>query len=45
MTLRVNFSRENFHARNPGFFDLALVLVSDYEFARVHASLRQFLRE
>src|SRR4029077_18785038 len=45
MTLRVNFSRENFHARYPGFFDLALVLVGDHEFARVHASLRQFLRE
>jgi hypothetical protein len=27
------------------FFDLALVLVGGHEFARVHASLRQFLRE
>jgi hypothetical protein len=45
MTLRVNFSREDFHARNPGFFDLALVFVRADELARVHASLRQFLRE
>jgi hypothetical protein len=45
MTLRVNFSREDFHARNPGFFDLALAFVGGHEFARVHASLRQFLRE
>ena len=41
----MNFSRENFHARNPGFFDLALVFVGGHEFARVHASLRQLLRE
>src|SRR6476661_10223181 len=45
MTLRINFSRENFHARYPDFFDLTLVLVGGHEFARVHASLRQFLRE
>jgi hypothetical protein len=40
MTLRVNFSRQNLHARNPCFFDLALFLVSGHEFARVHVSLR-----
>jgi hypothetical protein len=45
MTLRVNFSREDFHARYPGFFDLALAFVGRHEVARVHASLRQFLRE
>ena len=38
MTLWVNFSRENFHARYPSFFDLALVLVGGREFARVHTS-------
>jgi hypothetical protein len=27
MPLRVNFSRENFHARYPGVLDLALVLI------------------
>ena len=45
MTLRMNFSRENFHARYPGFCDLALALISNDEFTRVHPSLRQFLRE
>src|SRR6478752_7255032 len=45
MTLRVNSSCENFHARYPCFFDLTPVLVGGHEFARVHASLRQFLRE
>ena len=35
----------DFHAGYPGFFDLALVLVGSHDFARVHASLRQFLRE
>jgi hypothetical protein len=45
MTLRVNFSREDFHARYPDFFDLALVLVYGHESTRIHTSLRQFLRE
>src|SRR6516165_3941554 len=35
----------DFHTGYPGFFDLALVLVGSHDFARVHASLRQFLRE
>src|SRR4029450_3678885 len=30
MPLRVNSSRENFHARYPGFFDVALVLVGGH---------------
>jgi hypothetical protein len=45
MPLRVNLSRENFHARYPSFFHIALILVRGHEFARVHASLRQLLRE
>src|SRR6478735_8294156 len=45
MSLRVNFSCEDFHARYPGFFDLALAFVGSHESARVHASLGQFLRE
>ena len=40
MPLRINFARENFHARYPDFFDLALVPVGSHKFARVHASLR-----
>src|SRR5262245_60127186 len=45
MSLRVNFSRENFHARYPGFVDLALILIRGHKFARVYTSLRQLLRE
>src|SRR5690348_8719996 len=45
MPLRVNLSRENFHPRYPDFFDLALILVGGYEFARIHPALRQLLRE
>jgi hypothetical protein len=45
MPLRVNFSCENFHARYPRFFDVASDLVGGHEFARIHASLRQLLRE
>jgi hypothetical protein len=45
MTLWVNFSREDFHAWNPSFFDLALVFIGNHKFARVYASLGQFLRK
>src|SRR4029077_8239900 len=45
MPLWVNFSRENFHSWYPCFFDLASVLVGGHEFAHIHASLRQLLRE
>jgi hypothetical protein len=45
MSLRVNFSREDFYAGNPDFFDLALTSVGGHKFARVYASLRQLLRE
>ena len=37
--LRVNFSRENFHARNPSILNLALTPIRSGEFACVHASL------
>src|SRR3954447_13424224 len=44
MTLRINFSREDFHARNPGLFDLGLAFVGGHQLARVQSALRQFLR-
>jgi hypothetical protein len=37
--LRVNFSRENFHARDPRILNLALAPIRGREFARIHASL------
>jgi hypothetical protein len=37
--LRVNFSRENFNARNPSILNLAPAPIRSREFARVHASL------
>src|SRR5262245_56905054 len=44
-SLWINFSRENFYARYPGFLDLALVLVGSQKLACINASLRQLLRE
>jgi hypothetical protein len=37
--LRVNFSRENFNARDPSILNLAPAPIRSREFARVHASL------
>jgi hypothetical protein len=37
--LRANFSRENFHARDPSILNLALAPIRRREFARVHAPL------
>jgi hypothetical protein len=37
--LRVNFSRENFHAWDPSFLYLALAPIGSGELTRVHASL------
>jgi len=37
--LWVNFSRENFHARDPSILNLALAPIRSREFARVQASL------
>jgi hypothetical protein len=39
MSLRVNFSRENFNARDPSLLNLALAPIRSREFARIYASL------
>ena len=39
MALRINLSRENFHARYPRIFDLALIPVRGHELAGVDPAL------
>src|SRR5262249_31405951 len=45
MTLRVNLSCENFHARDPCFLDLALVPVCGHQFASLDTRLSKLLRK
>jgi hypothetical protein len=43
VTLRVNFSSENLHARDPSFLNVALISVRDDKFARAHTAVRELL--
>jgi hypothetical protein len=43
LPLRVNLSRENFNAWNPGFFNFFLAPIRGGQFAGIHASSGKFL--